>query len=335
MVTKSVNSEIVKRKVYFVMDPIESINPQKDTTLAFMFEAFTREFEVWVTEPAFLSLNKTESQEHHVTASAREVFFNGTILEFTVGKPQLMLLNEAVYIFMRQDPPVTIEYINTTFLLDFLEETGVLVVNNPSKVRSSNEKLTATWFSDCAPETLISCSKRLFHDFLEKHQDIILKPLDGMGGQGVFRVKLNDQNLDSIVETLTKNGRLHIMAQTYIPEIVQGDKRILMINGEPIPFALARVPQTGALRGNLAAGGHGVGMPLSERDLEICAKVGPWLKENSLYFVGLDVIGDFLTEINVTSPTCVRELDKIYNLNISGQLFDVLQEIQQRPHMTA
>lgn len=319
-----------KGNVYFVMDPIDGINPQKDTTLAFMYEAFQRRFCVWATEPASLSMRQSESGELQVIAEVRQVEFEAsTIEQFTVGENEQHFLNDAVYVFMRQDPPVTIEYVNSTFLLEFLDQNGVLVVNHPGQVRSANEKLTATRFVDCAPETVVSTSKSIFHEFLKKHKDIIVKPLDGMGGQGIFRIKDGDQNLDSIVETLTQNGRLHIMAQVYIPEIVKGDKRILMINGEPVPYALARVPQKGALRGNLAAGGRGVGVPLSARDLEICAKVGPWLKANSLYFVGLDVIGDFLTEVNVTSPTCVRELDKIYNLNIGGQLFDSLAEIVQ------
>lgn len=312
--------------VYFVMDPIESINRTKDTTLAFIYEAGRRQCDVRVTEPSQLWLTADDGKPE-VHGSYRKVLNHKTIESFELGTRETGVLNKARYVFMRQDPPVSIEYLNTTFLLDFLQDDGVLVVNNSTQVRSANEKLTALQFTQVTPPTVVSAHKHVFQEFLIQHKDIIIKPLDGMGGQGVFRVKAGDQNLDSIIEMLTRNNRLQIMAQRYIPEIIAGDKRILMINGEPVPYALARVPQNGALRGNLAAGGQGIGQPLTERDLEICRHVGPWLKAHHIYFAGLDVIGDYLTEVNVTSPTCVRELDKIYNLNISADLFNVLADL--------
>lgn len=320
------------QSVYFVMDPIESINPRKDTTLAMIYEAYQRGLKVYVTEPQLLWVDRKrvdpgQKSDVAVYANCKEVIFKSNIEEFSCELEQEHSLGDARYIFMRQDPPVTIDYINGTFILEMLEELGVRVVNNPGQVRSANEKLTALRFPQCCPETIVSSQKSVFHQFLESHGDIVIKPLDGMGGQGVFRVKAGDQNLDSIVEVLSKNGREHIMAQVYIPEIVDGDKRILLINGEFVPYALARMPKDGALRGNLAAGGTGVGRELTERDRYICNEVGPWLKAHQIYFAGIDVIGPYLTEVNVTSPTCVRELDRIYNLNISGQLFDMLDAL--------
>lgn len=319
----------MSKAIYFVMDPIENINVKKDTTLAFLYEGFKRGYECFVFQSEQLWLEQMGDRQK-VFALVRQLTFSDSIERYELGESHKVLLNDqanpASMVFMRQDPPVTIEYITTTFILDILERDGVLVVNHPGQVRSANEKLTAVQF-EFAPKTVVSSQKFVFHDFFAQQKDIVIKPLDGMGGQGVFRIRGDDQNLDSVVETLTQNGRVQIMAQEYIAEIVEGDKRILMIHGEPIPYALARVPQDGALRGNLAAGGRGVGVALGEMDRRICAKVGPWLKQHQIYFAGLDVIGDCLTEVNVTSPTCVRELDSIYNLNISGQLFDSLEKI--------
>ena len=317
------------KTVYFVMDPVEKINRKKDTTLAFMYEAFKRGYKVFTTEPRHLWIKRDLNQKAEVHALCQEINFQNDIENFQLSKQNQQSMHDGQFVFMRQDPPVTIEYITSTFILDILENDGIMVINHPSQVRGAKEKLTAMQFPSCAPSTVISSQKEQFRDFLADKKDIVIKPLDGMGGQGIFRIKEGDQNLDSVIETLTFNGQIQIMAQQYIPEIVDGDKRILMINGEPVPYALARVPQKGALRGNLAAGGQGVGKELSARDREICEIVGPWLKAHNIYFAGLDVIGDYLTEVNVTSPTCVRELDKIYNLNISGQLFDALEKINQ------
>ena len=227
-------------------------------------------------------------------------------------------------ILMRKDPPVNMEFIYTTFMLQRAEAYGVLVVNSPSAIRNASEKLYTAWFTQCGPPTRVSCDMTRLKEFLHEHDDIILKPLDGMGGASVFRVRRNDPNLNVILETITDNGTKSTMAQRYIPEISAGDKRILMIDGEPFPHALARIPASGETRGNLAAGGTGVGVDLSERDYWICEQVGPSLREQGLIFVGLDVIGDYLTEINVTSPTCIRELDSIYNADIAGQLLDTI-----------
>ncbi len=200
-----------------------------------------------------------------------------------------------------------------------------MVVNDPASLRDANEKLFVSWFPQCTTPTLVARKSEHIHAFLDEHRDIILKPLDGMGGASVFRVQHSDQNTNVIIETLTENGNRHAMVQRFIPEIVHGDKRILMIDGEPVPYALARIPKDGEIRGNLAAGGSAKGVELTTRDRWICEQLAPTLKEKGLLFVGIDVIGDYLTEINVTSPTCIRELDTIYNLNIAGDLMDAIE----------
>jgi glutathione synthase len=235
-------------------------------------------------------------------------------------------LSDLDIILMRKDPPFDMEYIYTTFLLERAEANGVLVVNKPQSLRDANEKMYTAWFPQCCPPTLVSRNAEQLRAFLQEQGDIILKPLDGMGGASIFRLQTGDPNTSVVIETLTQHQRRFIMAQQYIPEIIHGDKRILMINGEPVPYALARVPAQGETRGNLAAGGQGLGMELSERDYWICQQVGDTLRKKGLMFVGLDVIGDYLTEINVTSPTCIRELDAIYSLNISATLMDVIDD---------
>lgn len=312
---------------FFVMNPIESINKKKDTSLAFMYEAAHRGYHVMVTTPDQLIAVKNHNRGTQIQAVAQRVVFHGAITSFEVLPREIQSLHEATFVFMRQDPPVDVRYITVTYLLDFVEQSGVRVVNQPTSVRSSSEKIVTLQFPSLGPDTLVASKKNDLKEFIRDLQDVVIKPLDGMGGTGVFRLKVGDQNIDSILEMLTENETRLIMAQRYIPDIVDGDKRILMINGTPIGYALARVPQQGALRGNLAAGGKGYGVALSDRDRFICNSVGPWLREQQLYFVGLDVIGDFLTEMNVTSPTCVRELDHIYNLNISAKLFDELESL--------
>jgi glutathione synthase len=233
-------------------------------------------------------------------------------------------LDELDVILMRKDPPVDMEFIYTTFLLERAAAHGALVVNRPAAIRNANEKLYTAWFPQCGPPTRVSRDIQVLKEFLARHGDIVVKPLDGMGGMSVFRIQQNDPNLNVILETITHNGTSSAMAQRYIPEITEGDKRILMVNGEPFPHALARIPTVGETRGNLAAGGRGEGVDLSDHDRWICAQVGPALREQGLLFVGLDVIGNYLTEINVTSPTCIRELDKLYSADIAGQLMDVI-----------
>jgi glutathione synthase len=226
---------------------------------------------------------------------------------------------------MRTDPPVDSHYLHDTIILSLAQKAGVLVVNDPQGLRDLNEKLAALLFPQCCPETLVSRDKAQLKDFAETHGEVVLKPLDGMGGRSIFRSKHGDPNLNVIIETLTDGGRSLTMAQRYIPEITQGDKRILLIDGEPVPYCLARIPQGTEFRGNLAAGGRGEGRPLSDRDRWIASQVGPELKRRGMIFVGLDVIGDYLTEVNVTSPTCIRELDKQFGLNIAGQMFDAIE----------
>ncbi len=228
-------------------------------------------------------------------------------------------------VLMRKDPPVDMEFMYTTYLLEQAEAEGVLLVNRPSMLRDANEKLYTAWFPDCCPPTLVSRNMSRMRQFLEEHNDIVVKPLNGMGGASVFRVQQDDPNLNVILETITDNGNRSAMAQRYIPEITAGDKRILMIDGEPVPHALARIPAAGESRGNLAAGGTGKGVDLTDRDRWICEQVGPVLRDNGLLFAGLDVIGDYLTEINVTSPTCIRELDAQYDTDIAGDLMSAIE----------
>ena len=231
-------------------------------------------------------------------------------------------------LMMRKDPPFDNEYIYSTYLLELAEQEGSLVVNKPQSLRDANEKLYTAWFPECCPETLVARRPELFREFIKEHKDVILKPLDGMGGTSIFRLRTDDPNIGVVIETLTNYGQELAMAQRFIPEITEGDKRILVINGKPVDFALARIPAQGETRGNLAAGGRGVSVPLSEKDYWIVEQVAPTLVEKGLIFVGLDVIGDYLTEINVTSPTCIQELDQANGLDIAGDLMDVIEDMR-------
>ena len=244
---------------------------------------------------------------------------------FSLSEPERVDLSTMDVIHLRQDPPFDMEYIYTTYLLELAEKAGTLVVNQPRSLRDANEKFFALNFPHCCPPTLVSREPARLKGFLAQHADVVVKPLDGMGGASVFRLRQDDPNLNVILETLTAHGRRLTMAQRYIPEVTAGDKRILLIDGEPVPYALARIPQAGETRANLAAGGRGEGVPLSERDRWICAQVAPTLRAMGLLFVGLDVIGDYLTEINVTSPTCARELDAQFGLDIGGDLMAAIE----------
>ena len=243
---------------------------------------------------------------------------------FELGEWQNTALSSVDAVLMRKDPPVDDQFIHDTQILSLAESQGVLVVNRAQGLRDMNEKLTTLLFPQCCPETLVSRSMTDLKEFIRRHGDTVVKPLNGMGGKSIFRIRHGDGNANVILETLTDSGSL-TMAQKFIPEIAQGDKRILLVDGEPVPYVLARIPQGDEFRGNLAAGGRGQGQPLSERDRWIAQQVGPWLKEQGMLFVGLDVIGDYLTEVNVTSPTCVRELDAQFGLNIAGLLFDAIE----------
>ena len=303
-----------------VMDPIGSIKINKDSTFAMLLEAQARGWPIRYME------------EHDLFLRDGELFARQRLLKlfdnagrwFEWGEESTESLSALDVILMRKDPPFDMEYIYTTYLLERAEDAGVLVVNKPRSLRDANEKLFTAWFPQCTPPTLVTRSAAHIRGFLAEHGDIILKPLGGMGGESVFRLRRGDPNTSVALETLTADETRFAMAQRFIPEIAQGDKRILLVDGEPIPYALARIPAEGETRGNLAAGATGVGVPLSERDRWICTQVGPVLREKGLLFVGLDVIGDYLTEINVTSPTCIRELDRLYGLHISAGLMDAI-----------
>jgi glutathione synthase len=307
-------------KLGVVMDPISGIKYHKDSTLAMLLAARRRGWQLYYMEQGDLFL---QDGNCYASRSQLEVRADETGW-FTLHAPQTASLDDLDVILMRKDPPVDMEFIYTTFLLERAEASGVLVVNNPAAIRNASEKLYTAWFQQCCPPTRVSRDQQLLKEFLNTHEDIILKPLNGMGGASVFRVRLGDPNVNVILETITDNGRETVMAQRYIPEIKEGDKRILMVDGEPFPYALARIPAAGETRGNLAAGGTGKGVELTDNDLWICSQVGPSLREQGLLFVGLDVIGPYLTEINVTSPTCIRELDKLYSTDIASQVMDAI-----------
>ena len=307
-------------KLGVVMDPISDIKFHKDSTLAMLLAAQKRGWQLHYMEQGDLFL---QDGNCHATRRQLEVRADETDW-FTLQDPQTASLDDLDVILMRKDPPVDMEFMYTTFLLERAEANGVFIVNKPAALRNASEKLYTAWFQQCCPPTSVSRDQKLLKAFLHTHRDIIVKPLNGMGGASVFRVRLDDPNVNVILETITDNGSQTVMAQRYIPEISEGDKRILMIDGEPFPHALARIPAAGETRGNLAAGGTGKGVELTENDIWICSQVGPSLREQGLLFVGLDVIGPYLTEINVTSPTCIRELDKLYSTDIASQVIDAI-----------
>ena len=299
-----------------VMDPIESINIKKDSTFAMLLESQRRGWEIWYMQQKDLFLSENQASARMQNLSVEDNPGNW----FSLGQVRTVPLGTLDVILMRKDPPFDMEYIYTTYLLELAEKAGVLIVNKPRGLRDANEKFFALHFPQCGPPTLVAREPGRLKSFLEEQADIVVKPLDGMGGASVFRLQQGDPNRNVTLETLTAHGRLLTMAQCYVPEVTAGDKRILLIDGEPVPYALARIPQPGETRANLAAGGRGEGAPLSNRDRWICGQVAPRLREMGLLFVGLDVIGDYLTEINVTSPTCARELDAQFGLDIGGDL---------------
>ena len=304
-----------------VMDPIAQINFKKDSSLAMLLAAQDRGWTLFYMEQKDLYQAAGEARAR---MRPLRVFANPQHW-FELDDEQDSPLSELNVILMRKDPPFDMEFVYTTYLLEQAERAGTLIVNRPQSLRDCNEKLFATQFPQCMPPTLVSRRPDILREFAETQRDIILKPLDGMGGASIFRHRAGDPNLSVILETLTAHGTQQIMAQGYLPAIVDGDKRILMIDGEPVPYCLARIPAQGETRGNLAAGGRGEARPLTERDREIAAAVGPTLREKGLLFVGLDVIGDYLTEINVTSPTCIREIDKAYDTRIGERLMDAIE----------
>lgn len=308
-------------KLGVVMDPIEYINIAKDSSFAMMLAAQRRAWELHYMNPR--QLYSTDGSTRATTRILRVQDDRSNW--FNIISEQDIALSELNAVLMRKDPPFDIEYITTTWLLDSIERDGTLVVNKPASLRDANEKLFITYFPQCCVPMLVSCEPTRIRQFVGEHRDVILKPLDSMGGHSIFRVQPDNQNLSVILELMTKGGNKTIMAQRFIPEITAGDKRILLIDGEPVPYALARIPATGETRGNLVAGATGVGVALTERDRWICTQVSPVLREMGILFAGLDVIGDFLTEINITSPTCIRELDQQYDLDIAGQLMECIE----------
>ena len=310
-----------------VMDPIESTNLYKDTTLAMLWAASDRGWSLHYMTQGDLYLDGSTPRGKTKPLKV----FKDTDAFYELGPTTDISLDQLDVILMRKDPPFDNEYIYSTYILEAAERLGTLIVNKPQSLRDCNEKIFATQFPECCPPLLVTSDETLLRNFHAKHGDVIFKPLDGMGGSSIFRLKADDPNVGVIIETLTEFGRQTIMAQIYLPEIKDGDKRILLINGEPVDYALARVPSQGETRGNLAAGGTGRPQPLSDRDRWIAAQIGPVAKAKGLYFVGLDVIGDYLTEINVTSPTCVREIDREYNTDIAGMLMDCISEQLNQP----
>ncbi len=311
-----------KRELGVIMDPIDTIHPEKDTTLALLREADRRGFTLYYMELSALFLQYGIAWGNCHALQLHKDKNPWYSLSAPIKRP----LDQFDILFMRKDPPVNLEYLYATYILEHAEANGVLIINKPQSLRDANEKLFATWFPQCMPPTLVSASSILLKNFVEEQQSVVFKPLDSMGGHNVFKCQITDPNITMIIDLLTKTETRHVMAQRFIPEITAGDKRILLIDGEPIPYALARIPPKNEFRGNLAVGGHGEGRELTERDWWICAQIGPTLREKGLFFVGIDVIGEYLTEINVTSPTCLVELEKAFELNIAGQVLDCLIE---------
>ncbi|WP_434358527.1 glutathione synthase [Parasalinivibrio latis] len=308
-------------KLGVVMDPISSINIKKDSTFAMMLEAQRRGWEIHYMEMADLSLEQGKAFARTRTVTLKEDPADW----YNIDSEQEIPLADLDAVLMRKDPPFDTEYIYATYILERAEVQGCLIVNKPQSLRDCNEKLFTAWFPDLTPTTLVTRRADQIRAFREKHGDVILKPLDGMGGSSIFRVKSDDPNVSVIIETLTDQGTRYCMAQTFVPDITNGDKRILVVDGEPMPYCLARIPAKGETRGNLAAGGRGEARPLSDTDWEIAKAVAPTLKEKGLIFVGLDVIGNKLTEINVTSPTCIREIEAAFTISITGKLMDAIE----------
>lgn len=314
-------------EVLFIVDPLPSLNLKKDSSIAMICAAARHGWSVSVTEPKYLycsdgkaHLNCSKITIHEEVLSAFDSSKKFNSPWYQLSEWTLRPLNSFPVIFMRKEPPFDIQYIYTTYILDLAESDGSLVVNKPSSLRDCNEKFYVAEFPEFTPPTLVSQNLMHLRAFHQKHQDVVFKPLDGMGGKGIFRINKNDSNLNVVLETLTAHEQTPIMAQKYIPEITEGDKRIILIDGKAIPFALARIPQLGEFRANLATGAKGVTQPLSARDQEICTAIGKDFQKRGLLFVGIDIIGDYLTEINVTCPTGIREIDTHCNTDIGLSL---------------
>jgi glutathione synthase len=308
-------------KIAFLADPLSTFKTYKDSTYAMMVEANQRGHEVYAFQQKDMAV-----EQGVVTANVARITFTGDSSDwYRAAAPQETNLGEFDAILQRKDPPFDMEYVYSTYLLELAEKQGAKVFNKPSAIRDHNEKVAITQFSQFTSPTLVTSDEARIRAFQKLHGDVILKPLDGMGGTGIFRVKADGMNLGAIIETLTANGANTIMVQRFIPDIAKGDKRILVIGGKPVPFSLARIPQNGEVRGNLAAGGIGVAQPLTERDFEIANAIGPILAARGLLLVGLDVIGDFLTEVNVTSPTCFQEITQQAGFPVAVTFIDAVE----------
>jgi len=309
------------RTVGVLMDSIAAIHTEKDSTFAMLLEAQRRGYRLLYLTQGSLAVRHATAWGHAAVLQVRDDPHDW----YTLAEPQWLELGGIDVILARKDPPFDSQFLYDTMVLERAQAAGALVINDPRGLRDVNEKFFAVQFPQCCAPMLIARDAGELKRFAHEHGKIVLKPLDGMGGRGIFLTSGEDPNLNVILETLTDEGKAFAMAQKFIPEITAGDKRILLVDGEPVPYALARMPQGDEFRGNLARGGKGVGVPLSERDRWIAAQVGPELVRRGMRFVGLDVIGDWLTEVNVTSPTCIRELDAQFGLNIAGQLFDAIE----------
>jgi glutathione synthase len=325
------STPVRNRTLGVVMDPIGSIKPYKDTTLALMLAARRRGWTLRYIEQRDLFARDGVA---YARVRPVEVHDDNTHWYDFTGEAEVTPLGALDVILMRKDPPFDLDYITSTYVLDRAEAQGALVLNKPQSLRDCNEKLFTAWFPELTPPTLFARDATTLRAFHAEHRDVIYKPIDGMGGSGIFRVGTDGLNLGAIIEELTDRGRRMITAQKYLPAIVDGDKRILMIDGEPVPYCLARVPMAGETRGNLAAGGTGRAQPLSEADMRIATRVGPELRRRGLMFVGLDVIGEHLTEINVTSPTCAREIDAAYGTDIGGRFMEAIERRLANPGQT-
>lgn len=304
-----------------LMDPIGSINPAKDSTLAMMLAAQERGAELSCFEQRDLWV-----RDGRAMARLRPVTVRDDLRDwYSLGEAVVTRLADVDVVLMRKDPPFDTEYVYTTYLLERAEVDGALVVNRPQGLRDMNEKVYTAWFPECCAPTLITRDMRDMAAFMAEHGRVVCKPLYGMGGKSIFVLDAGDKNANVVFEVLTEHGQRYAIVQRYIPDIVQtGDARILLIDGEPIEYALARIPPAGDNRGNLAAGARGIGRPLDERDRWLCSQIGPVMRERGMMFVGLDVIGGFVTEINVTSPTGIRELQKQFKIDIAGKLVDAV-----------
>ncbi len=311
--------------IAFIIDPIETLNIKKDSSIAMMLAAQDKGHQIYAINSSDIKLN-----DQQILATANQISISAKQEKwYQVVSSKTVPLNTFDAVLMRKDPPVDTEYFYITYLLELAEKNGANILNKPLAIRNNNEKLAIVNHPAFIAPTLVTKDFASLKQFVQSHQEVVLKPLDGMGGSSVFKVSQNDPNLNVIIETITQNQNRTIMAQRFIPEIIKGDKRVLLVNGKPIPYSLARIPQKGEIRGNLAVGGTGIAMPLTERELEIANSIGPILSKQGLFIVGLDIIGDYLTEINVTSPTCMQEISNQTDCNVANTVIDALEKNEE------